>query len=208
MDNKDIMGKKGRQARLENILIKEEFRTFAKTNGIGNCCVIDHKSYVKAPGAIGCLQQEGTWLVYEVGDRSEHYGEAVYLNAEEAFCDMAMRCGKVFTPSKQCRIVDMTDALRNLNEVAQHMDELGLESDGIKADIQFLRTEIKNRREKSRAVIIRTLPTGIVCSMKTGARIKIVTKAGAKDKASCKAATKVRSAIQADRKEGKAVKVK
>lgn len=145
-DERIILEKeKAEKERLTNLLVKEEFRTFAKENKIGDRCVIDSSDYVEVPGMVGCFRHNGRWVVYEVGDHSEPFGEIVHSTAEKAFRDMAERCGKKFVPSGRRGVQEIEAARRNLIEVNKNLQELKINEDKIMRDILFLSTFLRSK---------------------------------------------------------------
>ena len=128
----------GSKARMRNILLKEEFRAFAKSNKISGHCAIDDDDYSTLPGAVGCVQRNGQWVVYSVDERSKHYGETYYPDAKDAFQAMARQFGKTFTPSDQYGPEKISGAITRMRQLKQDFDEAGLDTKALSDDIRFL----------------------------------------------------------------------
>lgn len=85
--------------RVEELLLKEEFRRLIINNGESAFYMLDTVGYTAAPNVIACFQDDNVWKVYETDDRSNVRKERTFDSACSAYKDAAARRGLIFPAS-------------------------------------------------------------------------------------------------------------
>lgn len=153
------------QARLERLLLKEDFRDFLIKRGVKRV-VLDNPQYSELPNVCGCVAQGGQWIVYETDERSQVVAEEAHPSLERAYSALASRLGFDYEPkfdfSEMFELkseIDVTILLylvervqKQLRKIASALSETEAQS-AIKNDISFLFAErllLENLRQMRR----------------------------------------------------------
>lgn len=107
---------------VNNLLVKEDFRIFAKQKQIAKYCVIDLDHYCYTSEIAGCISIKGYWIVYQTTRNAEFINIIKYKNAKDAFKDLSSRFGMDFQPQKNYSEEFINQASESICKVAKDLE--------------------------------------------------------------------------------------